>query len=520
LDTAAPGPAGRTHLTARPPPVVDEADQAAVVAALESGAATHDSAPLRRIDTHLSRVFIAPGQVYKLSRARRHAFIDLSEPRRRQAAAAAEVTINRRLAPGLYRGTSVVTRAADGAIGLDGPGEAIDWVVVMKPIAPGAILDEMAEAGALPVALVESLAKALAGFHASLAPDHAAGRPSDYRRILDGLRATEAQGAAALHARRRSGGLFARLEAELARLSPAIAARRRAGFVRHGHGDLHLRNICVFEGEVTPFDALAFDPALATSDVLYDLAFLLMDLRARDLAAHANAAMNRYWDASGQSEAALALLPFFMALRASVRMAVLTESGDLAQAGRYRRLALRLLASARPCLAAIGGLSGTGKSVVARALAPRMPGVCGARLLRSDIVRKQLAGVAATRRLDVAAYAPAARAAVYRALARRAREALAAGAVVVADATFRERGARRTIEAAALGHPFAGLWLRTSAKMRIARVAGRQGDASDITAERAADQVDPADLSASWRILDAERAVARVAADAARLLGL
>jgi aminoglycoside phosphotransferase family enzyme/predicted kinase len=516
LDAAAPESPGRAGLTPLRPPIVDEAGQAAVVSALQSGAATGDLAALRRIDTHLSRVFIAPSRVYKLSRARRHPFVDLSLPEQRRAAGAAEVSVNRRLAPDLYLRLAAVTRSADGLIGLDGPGEAVDWVVVMKPIAEGAILDEMADAGTLSVATVEDLAEAVASFHAALAPDRSAGRPAGYRRILDGLRATEAQGAAAFHVRRHSARLFAGLDAELARLSPRIEARRRAGFVRHGHGDLHLRNICVFEGKLTPFDALAFDPALATNDVLYDLAFLLMDLEARGLRAHASAAMNRYWDASNQPESALALLPFFMALRATVRMAVLTEGGDLAEAAAYRGLALRLLAPSRPRLAAIGGLSGTGKSVVARVVAPRLAGVCGARLLRSDVVRKRRAGVGETERLGDAAYAAGARAAVYRALARQAREALAAGAAVVADATFRETTARRAIEAAAKGHAFTGLWLRAAAKVRVARVAGRRGDASDITAERAAVQSEPPELGAAWRVLDAERPPHRVAAEAVR----
>jgi aminoglycoside phosphotransferase family enzyme/predicted kinase len=517
VDAAASEPAGRPRLIDRAP-ILDEAAQAAVVAALESGAASGDPAPLKRIDTHLSRVFIAPGRVYKLSRARTHPFVDLSRPEQRRAAAEAEVTVNRRLAPGLYERLAAVTRAGDGALGLDGPGDAVDWLVVMKPIAPGAILDEMAQAGALGLPMIEALAETVARFHATLAPVEDAGRPQDYHRILAGLAATETEGAAALHVRRRSARLFERLEAELTRRTPQIEARREAGFVRHGHGDLHLRNICVFDGKVTPFDALAFDPAMATADVLYDLAFLLMDLEARGLHGHANAAMNRYWDASGEAEAALALLPLFMALRATVRMAVLTEGGALDEAADYHRLALRLLAPARPRLVAVGGLSGSGKSAAARAVAPGLAGACGARLLRSDILRKRRAGVDAAQRLGDAAYGAAARAAVYRDLAGRASQALAAGASVVADATFREAAARRAIEAAAWGQDFTGLWLRAPAAVRGARVAARTGDPSDITAELAAGQSEPADLGPSWQILDATRPADRVAAEAARRL--
>ena len=264
---------------------------------------------------------------------------------------------------------------------------------------------------------------------------------------------------------------------------------------------------------MTPFDALEFDPVLATGDVLYDVAFLFMDLRARGLDDLANAAMNRYWDAAGQAEDALALLPLFMALRATIRMAVAVEAGDLTDSARYRQLGLELLAPARARLMAIGGLSGTGKSTLARALAPRLPGPCGARLLRTDLLRKALAGVRPTERLSEAAYRQVGRANVYQVLARRAREALAAGGSVIADATYREDAPRAEIEAAGGGHPFTGLWLQAPTAVRVARVAGRRGDASDATPEIAAAQVEPQHLSPDWRVLDASPGVEALVAE-------
>jgi aminoglycoside phosphotransferase family enzyme/predicted kinase len=496
--------------------IVDETEQAAIVAALESGAATGDSQPLQRLDTHMSRVFVGPDQVYKLKRARRHPYIDLSSPEQRHVACDAELAVNRPLAPDLYEAVRAVTRDADGALSLDGPGEIVDWLVTMKRIPPGDILDEMTDAGRLTPALVRELAETVARFHGSLAPVTDAGRPADYGRIIDGLQVAEAEGAAALGVRRTASPLFDRLRAELSRQSATIDARRRAGWVRRGHGDLHLRNICVFNGRVTPFDALEFDPALALGDTLYDLAFLLMDLEARGLRVQANLAMNLYWDASGQPEAALALLPFFTALRACVRMAVAVEAGSLDEADRYQALALRLLRPRRPRLLAIGGLSGCGKSALAAAIAPRLPGPCGGRLLRSDVVRKQLAGVETARRLEASAYDPVARAGIYRHLAQRSREALAAGAAVVADATFREDEARSAIEGAAQGYPFAALWLRADTSVRIARIVARTGDPSDITAEIAAVQTEPAGLTDGWRVLDANGAETAVVAAAAR----
>lgn len=421
------------------------------------------------------------------------------------------------MAPEIYEDVLPVVREGGGAISVGGPGEAIDWVVVMRRFPDGALLEEIAEAGRLTPELASRTAEVVAEFHAKLPACIEAGHAVDYRRIIEGLRRTEAGGAAALDVQPTSQSLFSALEREVARLSPLIEARRRAGWVRRGHGDLHLRNICLFNGRVTPFDALEFDPALATADVIYDAAFLFMDLRARGLNALANMAMNCYWDASAQPEDALALLPLFMALRAAVRMAVNVEAGDLVEAERYHHLGHELLRTSAPHLVAIGGLSGTGKSTLARAVAPALPGPCGARLLRTDAIRK--AGLQPTVHLADEAYKPEARAGAYQLLARHARDAVKAGASIIADATFREERARADIEAAAGDGRFIGLWLRATTEVRIARVAERRGDVSDATVEIALQQAEPETLGRRWRVLDADGSVDVLAEEFRQTLG-
>jgi predicted kinase len=310
--------------------------------------------------------------------------------------------------------------------------------------------------------------------------------------------------------------LFEQLDTELTRIDRSIEVRRKRGKVRRGHGDLHLRNICLFEGEPTPFDALEFDERLATTDVLYDLAFLIMDMRHAGLAAQANAVMNAYWDAAGEDEAALDLLPFFMSLRAAVRMAVAVETAKLEEAHRYRQLGLALLAPAPARLVAIGGLSGVGKSAVAEALAPMLPGPAGARLLRSDVLRKRMLGLALEERAHESAYASERQAAVYQELAARAEDALANHASVVADATFRTMLQRESIRRAAHGAAFAGYWLRAPLHIRLKRVAQRFGDASDADVNVAAEQKEPSDLPAFWRTLDASASSPAELAEAIR----
>lgn len=496
-----------------------EADQAPIVSALESGAATGEHRPLKRIDTHMSHLFLGETRVYKLKRNHRHSFADMSSIEARRQACEAELAVNKALAPGLYETVLPVVRDERGTIRVGGSGDVVDWLVSMRRFPDGALLEEIAEAGRLTPEIVCRAVEVVAEFHATLPFRNDVGHAADYRKIIEGLRTTEADGAADLQVQPTSDILFDALEREIAKRSPLIEARRKAGWVRRGHGDLHLRNICLFNNEVTPFDALEFDPALATSDVIYDAAFLFMDLRARGLDDLANSAMNRYWDTSEQPENALALLPLFMALRAAIRMAVAVEAGELAEATRYRRLGLDLLQPSSARLVAIGGLSGTGKSTLAKAVAPDLPGPCGARLLRTDTLRKALAGVEATAQLPDDAYGMEARATMYRVLAQRAREALHAGSSVVADATFRDGQARAAIEGVARGGDFIGFWLKAPAAVRTARVAAPRGDVSDATAKVALSQVEPDKLDDHWRVLDADRTIRTLADDVFGRLG-
>jgi hypothetical protein len=214
--------------------------------------------------------------------------------------------------------------------------------------------------------------------------------------------------------------------------------------------------------------------------------------------------------------ALLGALPFWMAQRALVRAKLEPARGRPGLP--YLDAAERYLAPTAPRLVAIGGVQGTGKTFVARDLAPRLGVAPGALLLRSDEVRKRLAGVAPEDRLPQAAYSAEASAAVHAALFDAARDALAAGHSVVLDATFLDPAVRAAAQAAAGDAPFTGLFLTAPIEVLRARVAGRRGDASDATVEvmeRAA-QADPGPLGA-WHAVDAS-ADPRPAARA--LLGL
>jgi predicted kinase len=302
--------------------------------------------------------------------------------------------------------------------------------------------------------------------------------------------------------------------------------------VRRCHGDLHLRNICLWEGRPTLFDAIEFSEELATIDLLYDLAFLLMDLEYRGARNLANRVLNRYFD-RGEGEDALAVLPLFMATRAIIRAHVsastaarhgATAAGQSAreQSRAYLDLALRLLQPSPARLIAVGGLSGTGKSTLAYELAPQLGGSPGARVLRSDVIRKRLQGVAPETKLPAEAYRPEVTRQVYDALMRHAGQALAAGATVIADAVFSDPGERVAIEGAArqASVEFAGLWLEAPAATLEARLRGRRADASDADVAVLRRQLERPIGAMSWTLVDAAGSFADTVASAGRALAL
>ena len=442
------------------------------------------SGPVETITTHISQVFLAGERVYKLKRAVRFPYLDFTDPVRRKRACEDELRLNRRTAPNLYLEIATVARADDGTLALDGAGETVDWLVVMRRFDQECLFDRLAQADKLTRAHIEELAESVSRFHAEAEVDRARGGAT----------------AMAAIARDLEGGL----EAEVAKAAAQIDGRRDAGFVRRCHGDLHLRNIVLLDGRPTPFDCIEFNDDFAVIDVMYDLAFLLMDLEHRDLRELSNALMNRTIDLSGDVEG-VALLPLFMAIRAAVRASVSKAQGLGDDVHTFTELRSKLMAPSAAVLIAVGGLSGSGKSTLARALAPGIGRPPGALVVRSDTTRKRLAGAGLTERLDTNAYTPESARAVYTAMIAIAKAALEAGHSVVLDAVFakpEERDAARGL-AKGVNVPFHGLWLDTPLAERERRIGGRIGDASDATAEVARAQESYELGRMDWHRLDA-----------------
>jgi len=465
-------------------------DQSSVIAFLGSPVA-HAGATVERIDTHASMVFLAGDRAWKLKRAVRYDYLDYSTADRRRAMCESEVRINRRTAPALYRGVAAVTRQADGRLAIGGDGTPVDWLVEMTRFDQSGLFNRLAEVGLLPLHLMGPLADAVATFHRTADSRESYGGWDAMRRIIDSNAAGFQHDGAGVLDPVRCARLTNRARFVLDCSGVLLDQRRDAGLVRHCHGDLHLRNIVLLDGQPTLFDAIEFDDAISSIDVLYDLAFLLMDLWRLGLPHHANVVWNRYLADTGDLDG-LRLMPVFLSCRAAV-MAKTTATAANLQTNTGRRLELQALANdcfaiaeaalepPAPRLIAVGGLSGSGKSTLAMDLAPSIGAVPGAIVIRSDEIRKKLCGMKPLDRLGPEGYTDEVSRQVYATLMEQADKVVRGGYTAIADAVFAEAGHRDAVQhvAATAGVPFVGLWLEAPESVLISRVAGRRRDASD-----------------------------------------
>lgn len=437
-------------------------------------------APVEHIETHAAHVFLCRNHAYKIKKPVKLPYLDFSTVEKRSAVLHDELAINRVFAPDLY--VNVIEKRGEP-------------VLVMNRFDAKDMLSWRAEHGGIDDRLAESLAFMVAQSHAAVPRRETPGAD-----IMMGL------GEQLSKAFTSSPDLFqssetlefhALYEEAQHRLRHLLNLRGEQGLVRRCHGDMHCANIVLQDGQPVLFDAIEFSERIATIDVLYDLAFLLMDLQRRGAPRAANLVLNRYLHLRRSLEdlSGLAVLPLFLSTRAGVRALVTADlvhelriDQSLRKRGEaldYFRASLSYLKPPRPALVCIGGFSGTGKSTLSSRVAPVVGAAPGAIHVRSDIERKVSAGVGEMTRLPPSSYTRAASAAVYRAVLARAEQALKAGHSVIIDAVFASENERHAAQVLATrsGATFTGLWLDADPATLKSRVSLRRNDASDATPE-------------------------------------
>lgn len=448
--------------------------------------------------THISCAFLAGEYVYKIKKPVHFSFIDAATLARRHHLCLEEVRLNRRLAPDVYLGVvPIVSRGGHLMLdesGADGPVQ--EYAVKMRRLAEAAMLDRMVAAGGVSVSQVRAIATRLAAFHAAASDAKAwlyGSAAAVWRLVRGNLDELELDCA---------GMLCRDALAELERFVGAavelrwslLNQRARGGRVREGHGDLRCEHVSLADNSVRIIDCVEFSEGLRYVDIASDLAFLAMDLDRLGACELSDELVAAYRETSGDAGLAL-LLPLYKLHRALVRAKVesLTSHDPMvAPAGRdaaaeaargYFSLACGYAQEARPALLVVCGTSGSGKSTVARRLADRT----GFELLRSDVIRKRLAGVAPTERLSAGyaagAYSLAFSQRTYAALLGEAAERLRGGAGVIVDATFGASAYRADAlsVAARAGVPALFIECTASEAEIVRRLAERERHADEVS---------------------------------------
>ncbi len=407
--------------------------------------------PVERVamlETHISWVLLAGDYAYKIKKPVDFGFLDFSTLARRRHFCQEEIRLNRRTAPELYVDVVAVTGTPEQPA-VDGAGEPIEYAVRMQRFDPADSFDRLLEAGRLESARVEALGEALADLHHLAEPAPSGAKWGSPDEVIGPMRdnfTTLRERLSDPDRLRRLASLAAWTEARFAALGETIRARREGGFVRECHGDVHLGNVTLFRGRTTLFDCIEFSPDLRWTDVMADVGFVVMDLRERGAGGHAWRLLDRYLARTGDYEG-LALLAFYVVYRALVRAKVaalgLGDAGDaggdasiLATIDSHLALADRVAGEQRPGLVLTCGVSGSGKSFLARSLLAD----CGLVRLRSDVERKRLFGLAEGARTDsptgAGLYGRQATQQTYARLLELAGAVIDAGLPALVDATF------------------------------------------------------------------------------------
>ncbi|MBD3882641.1 AAA family ATPase [Phormidium tenue FACHB-886] len=450
--------------------------------------------PIQLIQTHVSYVLLTGDYAYKVKKPVNFGFLDYSTIDKRQHFCQEELRLNQRCAKALYLEVLPIAQVGE-TFQLGGAEEIADYTLKMRQFPQEGLLANLYDQGKLTEALLQELAKTIARFHAIIQTDdyiRAFGEPARVREAIDenfeqtekyiGIAQTQAQ----FDATRAYND---RLFAEQPHL---FIERMQSNHIRECHGDLHLDNICLWDDRLWLFDCIEFNEPFRFVDVMYDIAYIVRDLEARDRTDLSTLFLNAYAEQTGDWEG-LQVLPFYVNRQAYVRAKIVSfllddpavPEADKQKAkeiaARFYRLAYEYSQPRQGQLTVMCGLSGAGKSTIAKQLACRT----GAVHIRSDAVRKHLGGVALEERGGDELYSPEMTQRTYDRLLQLSVTLAQQGYSVILDAKYDRQVLRAAAITAAQQHqlPLQILYCEAPLEVLRDRLQKRTGDIADATAD-------------------------------------
>ncbi|RAM50593.1 MAG: adenylyl-sulfate kinase [Hapalosiphonaceae cyanobacterium JJU2] len=449
--------------------------------------------PVQLIQTHVSYVLLTGDYVYKLKKPVNFGFLDYSTLEKRQHFCEEELRLNQRGAGELY--LEVLPISLVGEQYQLGGTEAVEYALKMRQFPQEALLSEMFEQGKLEEKHIAELGRVVAEFHRkSVTNDYirSFGEVSQVRAAFDeNYQQTE----------KYIGGPQTQVQFEetkqytdrfFAERAELFKSRIHHNCIQECHGDLHLRNITLWHDQILLFDCIEFNEPFRFVDVMYDVAFAVMDLEARQCKDLANVFLNTYIEQTGDWEG-LQLLPLYLSRQAYVRAKVtsflLDDPGVPPEAKKeaaktaaaYYQQAWDYTQPRQGQLILMSGVSGSGKSTTARYLAQQI----GAIHLRSDAVRKHLAGIPLLQRGGDDLYTPEMTQKTYGRLLELGIILATQGFNVILDAKYDRQQLRQEAIAQAQDKqiPLQILYCTAPLEVLQQRLQDRTGDIADATAE-------------------------------------
>jgi len=492
---------------------------------------------VQRIETHGATVLLGRDHAIKIKKPVLFDHMDYSTSEKRRDFCNREVDLNRRTAPELYLGVFAIYKQSNAEFSLSGTDKPVDYFIKMQRFADGNRLDNVSSREGLSALLCEQLCNAVVNFHKNLPSIENGASIPDFHSVIEQNFLQLDDYCPDLFRQKDVSKYRRNLHSVFDALKPVEHKRLNEGWIRAGHGDLHLQNICLFDGKPLLFDAIEYEDDFVVGDVFYDLCFLLMDLWHRNHKQAANQIFNQYihkmgWTTADNNLDILLLLPFFMTMRAGIRTHVAAsrylQSDDGTAKDLFANEARLLLNSSllylkktEPQIVAIGGFSGSGKSTLAANLASHVGSTPGALHIRSDVVRRMLIGWDDYSPMPQSAYTTAQSQAVYEHMQVLARRVVIAGHSVILDAVLDRRQDRQEFEKIAqdLDVPFKGIWLKVDRNVMAERIEGRTRDASDATVEVMLAQIQrQIEAVTDWMTLEANGSEIEITQEALLLL--